>query len=109
MQLHPAAGRTIGLRHHERDLVLARERFQRWNRKLGRAEEDDAHGARFYVVVEEVVVVAGGVSGIVVCCGSGGGFTGLPGADVPSTPLDGSGGAFPPPFAVGVCVALCGG
>jgi len=103
MHFHPAPGGTIGLRDDERDFVLALHRPQRRNRKLGRTEEDDAHGRGFYVVV-----VTGGLSGIVVVVGCAGGLTGLYGATVPSTPLDGCGGGWTP-CAGGDCFAFCGG
>ena len=51
------------------------------------------------------------MSGIVVVDGLSGGVTGAYGADVPSTPFDGSGGACAAavPFADGVSALLCAG
>lgn len=54
-----------------------------------------------------VVVVTGGVSGTLVFVA--GGETGWFGADVPSAPFDGSGGACPIPWAAGVSDLVCGG
>lgn len=55
------------------------------------------------------VPVAGGVSAMVVVCGCAGGVTGSYGAAVPSAPVEGSGGASPPPWAEGVCDELWAG
>ena len=44
LHLHPASGRLVRLRHDQRDLVLARERFESGNREFRSAEEDEAQG-----------------------------------------------------------------
>jgi len=74
----------------------------------------DERGTGSFIVhpsafIVQVVVVTGGVSGMVVVPGWAGGVTGSYGAAVPSAPVDGSGGASPPPCAAGVWVALCAG
>jgi hypothetical protein len=96
---HASSGRTIGLRHDDRDLVLARHRFEGWNCKERSAEKDDAHRRRCYQVC---VFVTGGVSAVVVVTvPDTGGVTGSYGAAVPSAPLLGSGAGCPVPFAGG--------
>jgi hypothetical protein len=124
VQLHSAAGWTVGLGNDESDIMLARECIERRNCEVGSAEEDDAHGrgilvewsagilralhlaVRYVVVavvvVAVVVVVAGGVSVSVVDGGGGG-------VDVPSTPLFGCGEGWPIPCAAGVSDFVAGG
>ncbi len=44
MHLHPAPRRLVRLRHDQRDLVVAGERFERGDRERGGAEEGDTQG-----------------------------------------------------------------
>jgi hypothetical protein len=98
--LHSASGRLVGLRDDADDFVHASERIERRNGEFGRAEEENAQGARCYrvpvvevVAVCSIVVVAvlvdGAVSLIVVVGAVA--STGL--VVFPSTPLLGSGDA----------------